>query len=75
MDTTEPELTPEQRANGLALAEAIRAAQRESRNSRLRTLIAPILARTEGQIGTHSPDCYQYHVGCLAVAVRAAISD
>ena len=43
--------------------------------ARLIALTDPIIARTEGQIGTHSLDCYQYHVGCLAFAVRAAISD
>lgn len=41
----------------------------------LHALIAPILARTEGQIGTHSDRCYEYHVGCLAVAVEGLLKE
>lgn len=38
-------------------------------------LIQPILDRTEGQIGTHSDRCFEYHVGCLAAAVRVALTN
>jgi hypothetical protein len=46
-----------------------------ARTTRLRALIDPILARTEGQIGTHSERCYEYHVGCLAHRVAAVLED
>lgn len=36
-------------------------------------LVKPIYDRTEGQIGTHSDRCHEYHSGCLAVAVKLTI--
>lgn len=41
---------------------------------RLLTMVQPIIARTEGQIGTHSDRCYEYHVACLAVIVKDLLS-
>lgn len=44
--------------------------QMKATNAALVTLVQPILDRTEGQIGTHSDKCYEYHVACLAAVVR-----
>lgn len=41
----------------------------------LRALIQPILDRTEGQIGTHSDTCHEYHVGCLALSVANLLEE
>lgn len=41
----------------------------------LEALIAPILARIDPEkITTHGPDCYQWHVECLALAVQRRLS-
>lgn len=40
----------------------------------LEALVQPILDRTEGQIGTHSDKCYEYHVACLAAVVSHRVS-
>jgi hypothetical protein len=37
-------------------------------------LMAPIIERGKGQIGTHSDLCHEYHVGCLAVRVSADLT-
>lgn len=42
--------------------------------ARVRTLTEPVLTRTEGQIGTHSDRCYEYHVECLAAAVDSSLN-
>lgn len=42
--------------------------------SDLLALIQPILDRTEGQIGTHSDRCFEYHVACLAGLVKARLT-
>lgn len=36
-------------------------------------LVQPIIERNEGRISTHSDKCYEYHVACLAVAIRHRI--
>jgi hypothetical protein len=37
-------------------------------------VVAPIIARVDPeQIGTHSVNCHEYHVGCLALAVQQRI--
>jgi hypothetical protein len=37
-------------------------------------LLAPIIARIDGdRVGTHSVNCHEYHVQCLAVAVQRRI--
>ena len=37
-------------------------------------MVAPIIARIDPeQIGTHSTNCHQYHVGCLALAIQRSI--
>ena len=37
-------------------------------------LIAPIIARLDmEQIGTHSVNCHEYHIGCLALAIQHRI--
>lgn len=42
----------------------------------LDALIAPILARIDPEkIATHGPDCYQWHVECLALAVHCRLSE
>ena len=50
----------------VAKAECVRL---ERQHAELRAMIARI-ERTKDQIGTHSDRCYEYHVACLAVAVR-----
>lgn len=42
----------------------------------LAALIAPILARIDPEkIATHGPDCYQWHVECLALSVNRRLSE
>jgi len=42
----------------------------------IRALIAPILARIDpDKVATHGPDCYQWHVECLALAVQRRLSE
>lgn len=43
-------------------------------NAELVALTQPILDRTEGQIGTHSDRCFEYHVACLAGLVQARLT-
>ena len=46
----------------------------ESPVDRTLALIAPIIERTEGQIGTHSPSCHEYHVACLASRISEILN-
>lgn len=46
---------------------------REQQIVDVKTLLAPIIEKNRDQIGTHGPDCWQWHHGCLAVAVMARI--
>ena len=55
----------------VAKAECVRL---ERQHAELRAMIAPIIERTKDQIGTHSDRCFEYHVACLAVAVREVLS-
>lgn len=41
----------------------------------LRTLVEPIIDRSKDQVGTHYPNCHEYHVACLAVLVSDTIED
>lgn len=41
---------------------------------RVLALIAPIIERAEGRIGTHSPSCHEYHVACLANRIFEILS-
>lgn len=44
-------------------------------SEQIRLLIAPILERTKGEVGTHSPSCYEYHVACLAARINELIGE
>lgn len=37
--------------------------------------VEPIIERSKDIIGTHYEDCYLYHIACLAVFVRHALTE
>jgi hypothetical protein len=74
-------ITPHHEINGRAfdrwLAAHDAAVERAAAVKALRPvadLLAPIIARIDGdRVGTHSVNCHEYHVQCLAVAVQRRI--
>lgn len=38
-------------------------------------VVDKVIATHAGEIGTHSPRCWRYHAGCLAVLIRDILEE